>query len=111
MVRVKCPHCNIVVDYPGRIAFPPGYGNQEDRRLPLYLTTWVAGQILWVDNLTHLDALEVWLGATMRERGPVRGMTMMAKLPRWMKSGVNRDKVIRGLRQLRERAMKAGIDE
>jgi len=36
---------------------------------------------------------------------------MMAKLPRWMKASTNRDKVLRGLAQLRDRAQKAGIDQ
>ncbi|NCP17830.1 MAG: hypothetical protein GW855_01565 [Erythrobacter sp.] len=64
-----------------------------------------------MNNLAHLDALEDWLGAKVRERGPQPGLTMMAKLPRWMKASTNRDKVLRGLAQLRDRAQKAGIDQ
>ena len=81
---------------------PPG----DEKRLGQ-----VAGETLWVLNLAHLDALEDWLGAKVRERGPQSGQTMMAKLPRWMKASTNRSKVLRGLAQLRELAEKSGLDE
>jgi len=64
-----------------------------------------------VDNLAHLAVLEDYLGAKVRERGPVRGLTMMARLPAWMKAATMRPKILRGLTHLRERAEKAGIDE
>jgi hypothetical protein len=109
-LRVRCPHCGETDDYPAR----PGWTTQRfgyESGPPLFLTTQVAGETLWVQNLAHLNALEDWLGAKVRERGPQPGLTMMAKLPRWMKASTNRAKVLRGLAQLRERAEKAGIDE
>lgn len=109
-VRVQCPNCQQTVDYPARPGWSP-QARPAQRWLPLFLVTQVAGQTLWVDNLAHLEALEDWLGASVRERGPVVGLTMMARLPRWMKAAGNRAKVLRGLAQLRERAEKAGIDE
>jgi len=111
-VRVKCPACAETVDYRAEIAFPPsGASRAETVHLRLYLMTQVGGETLWVDNLAHLGALEAYLGAKVRERGEVRGMTMMARLPAWMKSAQMRPKIIRGLRHLREHAEKAGIDE
>ncbi|KLE36095.1 hypothetical protein AAW00_04175 [Aurantiacibacter luteus] len=76
-----------------------------------FLETQVAGETLWVNNLAHLDAIEQWIGAAVRERGDRPGLTMMARLPRWMKASTNREKVLRGLANLRERAQRAGIDE
>lgn len=112
LVRVKCPHCAKTVDYPGRLAFPPEpQASAMPRMLALFLTVQVGGNTLWVDNLAHLDALENYLGARVRERGPVRGKTMMTMLPAWMKSAANRPKIIRGLRLLREKAERAGITE
>jgi len=110
MVRVRCSNCRETLDYPASPGWNPGT-YVPPRSMPLYLQTQVAGETLWVDNLAHLDALEDWLGAKLRERGPQPGLTMMAKLPRWMKASTNRDKVLRGLAQLRERAEQAGIDE
>jgi len=111
-VRVKCPECGETVDYRADIAFPPAGASQpEPVRMRLYLTTQVGGETLWVDNLAHLDMLEDYLGAKVRERGEVRGLTMMARLPAWMKSSTMRPKILRGLAHLRDRADKAGIDE
>ncbi|HEY6817682.1 MAG TPA: hypothetical protein VI168_19270 [Croceibacterium sp.] len=111
-VRVKCPACAEIVDYPADFALPPaGASRTETTYLKLYLTVRVGGETLWVDNLAHLAALEDYLGAKVRERGPVRGLTMMARLPAWMKSATMRPKVLRGLRHLRERAERAGIEE
>ncbi len=111
-VRVKCPNCAQSEDYRAYYASPPkGASTSEPASLPLYLTTQVAGETLWVDNLQHLELLEEYLGAKVRERGPVPGLTMMARLPAWMKAATTRPKILRGLRHLRERAEKAGINE
>lgn len=109
MVRVQCPHCRKTVDYPGTPAATPM--DETTVRLRLYLVAKVAGEELWVDNLAHLEALEEYLGALVRERAPQGGLTMMARLPAWMKSARSRPKILRALGQLRERAAKAGIDE
>lgn len=108
-VPVRCPNCAQTYDYPARYGWSPHYTPAD--RNPLFLMTQVAGHTLWVDNLAHLDALEEYLGAKVRERGPVAGLTMMARLPAWMKAATNRAKVLRGLAQLRELAEKSGIDE
>ena len=110
VVRVRCTNCHESEDYPALPGSNPA-PYKPSRRMPLYLVTQVAGETLWVENLVHLEALEDWLGAKVRERGPQPGLTMMAKLPRWMKASTNRAKVLRGLAQLRERAEQAGIDE
>lgn len=109
-VRVKCPNCAESVEYPANYASPPSSGRSYEL-LRRFLETQVAGETLWVNNLAHLDALEDWLGAKVRERPAARALTMMARLPRWMKASTNRDKVLRGLAQLRELAEKSGIDE
>jgi hypothetical protein len=108
-VRVRCPNCCQTFDYPARYGWSPRY--TPERKLSLFLVTQVAGQTLWVENLVHLDALEEYLGASLRERGPVAGLTMMARLPAWMKASTNRVKVLRGLAQLRALAARSGIDE
>lgn len=111
-VRVKCRNCGEQGDHRALPASPPkGATTAEPAWLRLYLTTQVAGETLWVDNLAHLEMLEDYLGAKVRERGPVPGLTMMARLPAWMKAATARPKILRGLRHLRERAEKAGIDE
>ncbi|MFD4671715.1 hypothetical protein ACFWNN_18410 [Lentzea sp. NPDC058450] len=70
----------------------------------LWLTTPCAGRTLWALNVAHLDLLESYVGAALREDPPassVRRMTVLAKLPAWLKSAKHRDEVLRGLRRLR----------
>jgi RNase P subunit RPR2 len=112
MARVTCPACASAMDFPAYPASPPA-GNRTaaraERSVRLYLTAQVAGRTLWVDNLAHLALLEEWLGASLRERGPVRGLTMMARLPHWMKAATNRPKILRALAALRAKAEEAGL--
>jgi hypothetical protein len=70
----------------------------------LWLTTPCAGHTLWALNTEHLDLLESYVGATLREDphlSSVRRMTVLAKLPAWLKSAKHRDEVLRGVRRLR----------
>ena len=74
-------------------------------RLPLWLQAQCCGgRTLWAFNEAHLAVLAGYVGAKLRERDPQRpGMTMVARLPRWLKSARNRDEVLRTLTRLRRR--------
>jgi hypothetical protein len=115
VAEVKCPTCGHVGRYPAvpvapldvarawaRVrAFWPGH--------PLYLTRRIGRNTLYVYNLEHLAMLEDWLGAKLRERGPVEGLTMMARLPRWMKAASARPQLLKALAELREQALREGL--
>ena len=75
-------------------------------RLPLWLATVVGDEVLWAFNAGHLDLLESYVSAGLRERPLERdhAMTTMAeRLPPWVKSAKNRDAVLAGIARLRER--------
>ncbi|MFI6096682.1 TFIIB-type zinc ribbon-containing protein [Lentzea sp. NPDC051213] len=78
----------------------------DQRFVPdLWLRTPCAGHTLWALNGEHLDLLESYVGATLREDpsvSSVRRMTILAKLPVWLKSAKHRDEVLRGIRRLRD---------
>ncbi|MGI5505271.1 TFIIB-type zinc ribbon-containing protein [Lentzea sp. CA-135723] len=70
----------------------------------LWLTTSCAGRTLWALNGVHLDLLQSYVGAALREDplpSSVRRMTVLAKLPAWLKAAKHRDEVLRGLHRLR----------
>lgn len=71
--------------------------------LPLWLTVQCCGgKTLWALNRTHLDLLQEYVGARLRERGPQPGgMTLVARLPNWLKAAGNRDEVLRAISRLR----------
>lgn len=80
----------------------------DSRFVPdLWLRTSCAGHTLWALNTQHLDLLESYVTATLREDPPstsVRRMTVLAKLPAWLKSAKHRDEVLRAVRRLRATA-------
>ena len=101
--RGVCPSCAWTAT-PSRKGF--AYGAPEDPflDLPLWLVTDVGGETLWAFNAEHLDLLESYVSATLRERVPDRThYTLVEKLPAWVKSAKNRDAVLAGVARLRAR--------
>ncbi|MEH0938435.1 hypothetical protein [Micromonospora psammae] len=46
--------------------------------------------------------MQGYVGARLRERGPAPdGLTLVARLPSWLKSAGNRDEVLRAIARLR----------
>jgi hypothetical protein len=80
-----------------------GAGVDPHFRLPLWLTTsCCGGHTLWAWNPEHLDVLDGYLGARLRERGDQDGYTsMLEKLPTWMKTAKNRDELAKVIARLR----------
>jgi len=119
LAQVRCPTCGHVGHYPAVPIEPLDVARAHAalwafRRSPdgvPYLSRSIGGHTLVVHNLAHLDALEEWLGAKLRERGPVAGLTMMARLPRWMKAASARPEVLKALADLREQALREGLTE
>lgn len=101
--RGVCPSCAWTAT-PSRPGF--AYGTAEDPilDLPLWLVTSVGGETLWAFNAEHLDLLESYVSASLRERVPDRRQySLVEKLPAWVKSAKNRDAVLAGIARLRER--------
>ncbi len=77
---------------------------------PLWLKTTVHKKVLWVLNREHLDFLEQFIEADLREeRMPERSTHRLSSaLPPWMLAAKNRDDVIRALKKLRKRLEATG---
>ena len=76
-------------------------------RLPLGLQSPCCSQTLWAYNTEHLDFLERYFQADLRERLPNKNGSLASRLPAWMKRAQNRDEVLRGLETLRMRLHEA----
>lgn len=101
--RGVCPSCAWTAT-PSRKGV--AYGTAEDPflDLPLWLVTSVGGETLWAFNAAHLDLLESYVSASLRERVPERThYTLVEKLPAWVKAAKNRDAVLAGIARLRDR--------
>ncbi|MBY8871334.1 hypothetical protein K7640_05695 [Micromonospora sp. PLK6-60] len=71
-------------------------------RLPLWLRAQCCGgRTLWAFHRRHLDLLRGYVGARLRERGAESGgMTLVARLPHWLKAADNRDELLRAIARL-----------
>ena len=68
--------------------------------LPFWLHSACAGHILWAWNASHLEFLERYVSADLRERTPNVNRSLASRLPRWLKAAKHRDEVLRCIRKL-----------
>lgn len=71
---------------------------------PLWLQTSCCGETLWAFNGHHLDVLERFVAAQVRESATTY-RSMVSKLPAWIQKGKNREKVLAGIEKLRKRLL------
>jgi hypothetical protein len=109
--RVSCARCGYNAR---RTAFVRWKNGPADSvfDLPVWLRTPCAGHTLWAYNARHLDALEAFVRAPLRERRPPAGGTWrnqawVSRIPRWISSAGNRDAVLRAIGRLRARLEEA----
>lgn len=69
--------------------------------LPLWLRISCCGETLWAYNVRHLDILEGYVSAKLRERTNKGRNSFLSKLPKWTKSAKNRDEILRAIEKLR----------
>lgn len=105
--RLVCAHCGTTRDWVAArrngLLVGVALGGPDDPFFgrPLWLRTRCCGNILWAYNGRHLDTLQAYVAADLRERtGPTMGM--LGRLPAWIKKANNRADVLRGIDRLRE---------
>lgn len=111
--RVVCTGCGFVLDEPPGVRVlrsPERSGVVHDPffRYPLWLQADCCGHVLWAYNRQHLEYLRSFVSARVRERPAevpesesARRMTLVAKLPAWLKAAKNRDQVLHAIDRLR----------
>jgi len=80
-------------------ATPEGIDPRFGARLWLW-SECCGGKLLWANNEVHLDYLDAYVRARLRER-PHGPAPLSARLPGWMKIAKNRDEVLRHIERLR----------
>ncbi|WP_019639236.1 hypothetical protein [Paenibacillus fonticola] len=66
----------------------------------LYLQIPCCGQTLWAYNLEHLEYVESYVAAELREDHPYY-LSVESRLPAWMKSAKNRHDVLKAIGKLK----------
>jgi DNA-directed RNA polymerase subunit RPC12/RpoP len=97
---VQCPGCQHRTVLPIHFtkhkgAVDPWFG------LPLWLQMRCCGEVLWARNPSHLDFLENYVVARLRERAPNQNGSTVSRLPKWMKSAKHREELAAAIARLR----------
>ncbi|MGW6060719.1 hypothetical protein [Streptomyces sp. NPDC055189] len=112
--RLACGGCGAVADWEpemrgaGLVGVVLGGSEDPFFGRPLWLQTRCVGKTLWAYNEEHAAELTAYVGARLRERGGWQStMSMIPRLPSWMKSADNRCAVLAGLETLRALATRS----
>jgi predicted RNA-binding Zn-ribbon protein involved in translation (DUF1610 family) len=100
-IAVRCPNCGETENYEPRNVSQEWYfkdtGQLSERYfgLPVWLTANFRGNDFFAFNYKHLEYLKQYISADLRERNNRTHWTMVEKLPSWITSGKNRDKILK----------------
>lgn len=102
--RLVCRSCGL-----SRIDTGPHGGTRRPGQRCCRPALWLRAETrhgeLWAYNLEHLDLIRRFVAADLRERAPWydtgRKMTLVARLPAWIKSAKNRTEVLHAIDRLR----------
>jgi len=112
-VRFTCPSCSRAKsrksdEYAVLNGKCPGEGTELYFGLELWLQENVKGNLLWAYTYKHLDFIEAYVSSELRERsksenGDWHNSHLASRLPKWLKSGKNRDSVVKAISRLRKK--------
>ena len=100
--RVVCLSCVYRNDWHGGTIYI-GASYDWYFRLPLWLETECASETLWAYNRKHLEFIENYVRAKLRERTPNTNKSLASRLPQWIKKAKNRDAVLKAVKKLKEK--------
>nr|WP_042365846.1 hypothetical protein [Streptacidiphilus neutrinimicus] len=107
--RLICCHCGLAKTHTSRrLVFPHGTGHAMTDPyfgLPLLLQTETRHGWLWAYNPAHLTLIHDYVAASLRERAPWydtrKKMTLLARLPTWIKHAKNRTEILHAIDRIR----------
>lgn len=103
VIKLKCPVCNKRKEFKPKIEEVFEFisdGNSQTERwfnAELWYQTTMLGNVFWAYNMAHIDYLQRYIQADLRERNSKvnGGGTMIARLPIFVKEAKNRDKLLK----------------
>ena len=107
--QFQCSACTHRVEWRGN-AVMIGGARDPYLQVPLQLQTRTRHGVLYAYNAVHLDWIEAFVAAGLRERRIGEGManrSIASRLPAWIKAAKNREDVLRALARLRRRLAEA----
>lgn len=107
-LKTECPKCGDICEYDASISnHYRNNGQMTDRvfGLPLWLQTTISGNLLWAYHYEHLQLLEDFISAKIRERGISprntyrKNSSMISRLPEFIQQG-NREVLLKAIHSL-----------
>lgn len=111
-IEIQCSHCN------NKHSYKPSISTKEVKtdnkglkadpmfNYPLWRQTTVCGNLFWAYNCDHLEEMKLYVEADLRERNSAYLMTMVARLPKFIQSAKNRDKILAAIDKLKNKTTK-----
>ena len=111
MYKTKCPHCNFQEEWKTK-AYRVRKESKQDvglvkeswYNLPLWFQKEVGDNIFWAYNQDHIDYLERYIQADLRERNSKvnYSSSLVSRLPQFVKAAKSREKLLKILRKWKE---------
>ena len=100
--KLVCSNCGHIETCKPKKVF---IGNAKDWyfQRPFWLQLPCCGKLLWAYNLQHLDLLESYVSAKLRERKPHVNKSVASRLPNWIKLAKNRGEILKAIGKLKEK--------
>ena len=105
-IAIKCKNCGKTQEYAPRniaqewIYRSNGKPSDDYFGLPLWISSNFKDYIFWAYNYEHLNYLKLYISAEIRESNNRTHWTMIEKLPVWMSSAKNREKLMKIIKEL-----------
>ncbi|MBF7090105.1 hypothetical protein IUY40_00930 [Flavobacterium sp. ALJ2] len=102
--KAKCPHCNFQEEWKPKTKevlqnskVNDGLVTDTWYNLPLWFQKEVDGELFWAYNQEHIDYLERYIGADLRERNSKinYSSSLVSRLPKFVKEAKNREKLLK----------------
>lgn len=106
----KCTHCNFQEEWKPKIREilqqPNDDGLKKDRwfNLTLWFQKEVVGNVFWAYNVDHIQYLERYIEADLRERNSIINFSasLVARLPKFVKAAKNRERLLKIIKKWKE---------
>lgn len=105
--RVTCQSCSYSKDGQRQTSMVIGSARDSYFGLPLWLQIAVGDRVLWFYNLRHLQLVEAFVRATLRERRTdihgCRNASIISRLPNWVKAAKHRQHILKAIDRLKQK--------
>jgi hypothetical protein len=99
-LALSCPGCGATTPFAAGRSREHREGEDPWTGLPLWFRGEVRGNVLWALNEAHLAFLRGFVAADQRKRVPNHNASQVSRLPRWLKSGKERARVLAELERM-----------